>query len=182
MPDVSSVSPSAVSPSAVSPDEWETWRAIYSMRKQLDLTLERQLHRDADISLPDYEVLLELYSAEDRQLRARELGTRLGWEKSRLSHQVTRMERRGLLERTNCDTDARGTWILITTGGRRAVLAAIREHATNMRKYFFDVATAEELEVMRGVAGRVLDAIDPQPCDGANEPNDPDDQPVDARA
>lgn len=156
MPDVTSVTP----------EEWQAWRAIYSMRKQLDLTLERQLHRDADISLADYEVLVMLLEAEGRQLRARELGANLGWEKSRLSHQVTRMERRGLVERTNCDTDARGTWIVITSDGRRAALAAIREHAATMRKYFFDVATDDELAVLRTVAGRVLDAIEPQPCDG----------------
>ena len=87
----------------------------------------------------------------------------LGWEKSRLSHQVTRMERRGLVERTDCDTDARGTWIGITPDGRRAILGAMRDHATNIRRYFS--ASTDDDQALKRVSGRVLDAIDPPSCD-----------------
>ena len=151
--------------SRVTPDEWDVWRAFFSMRKQLDLALERQLQHDAGISLPDYEILLTLFQAEDKHLRARELGALVGWEKSRISHQVTRMERRGLVERTDCDTDARGTWIGITTDGQRAILGAMSEHAANIRRYFFDVLTTDEQAVLKDMSGRVLDAIDPPTCE-----------------
>jgi DNA-binding MarR family transcriptional regulator len=150
--------------SRVSPDEWDVWRVFFSMRKHLDLALERQLQRDAGISLPDYEILLALFESAGNQLRARELGAHVGWEKSRLSHQVTRMERRGLVKRSDCDTDGRGTWVGITADGRRAILGAMRDHATTIRRYFFDVLTEDEQVVLRNVSGRVLDAIDP-PCE-----------------
>jgi DNA-binding MarR family transcriptional regulator len=150
--------------SNVSTEEWDVWRAFFQMRRQLDLALERQLQHDADISMPDYEILLALFESPDKQLRARELGTIVGWEKSRLSHQVTRMERRGLVRRSDCDTDARGTWIGITPDGRRSILAAMRDHATSIRRYFFDVLTDDEKSVLKDVSGRVLDAIDPPPC------------------
>jgi DNA-binding MarR family transcriptional regulator len=150
--------------SSVSQDEWDVWRAFFRMRRHLDLALERQLQHDAEISGPDYEILLALFESPDKQLRARELGALLGWEKSRLSHQVTRMERRGLVERTECDTDARGTWIGITADGRRATLGAMRDHALSIRRFFFDVLTDEEKRVFKDVSGRVLDALDPPPC------------------
>ena len=75
------------------------------------------------------------------------------------------MERRGLVARTDCDTDARGTWIAITAEGSRATLGAMRDHATSIRKFFFDVLSDDELRVIKEVSGRVLDAIDPPSCD-----------------
>jgi DNA-binding MarR family transcriptional regulator len=74
------------------------------------------------------------------------------------------MEKRGLVERSECDTDARGTWIAITADGRRAILGAMRDHATSIRRYFFDVLSDSEKAVLSDVSGRVLDAIDPPDC------------------
>jgi DNA-binding MarR family transcriptional regulator len=155
-------------------DEWQVWRAFHTMRRQLDLALERELRQDARISGPDYEVLIALFESPQRQLRARELGTFLGWEKSRLSHQVTRMVARGLVERTECDTDARGTWVGLTTAGRLATLGAVRAHAQTIRRLFFDVLSDQELDVLQDVSGRVLEAIDPPDCD-ILDPDDHDD-------
>ncbi|HEX4444303.1 MAG TPA: MarR family transcriptional regulator [Galbitalea sp.] len=150
--------------SSVSEDEWDVWRAFHAMRRQLDLVLDRHLQQDAGISGPDYEILLTLFEAPRNQLRSRELSELLGWEKSRLSHQVTRMEARGLVARTECDTDARGTWIGITALGRRTTLGAMRDHALTVRRLFFDVLTDEEQAVLRTVSSRVLDTIDPPAC------------------
>jgi DNA-binding MarR family transcriptional regulator len=150
---------------AVSADEWDAWRSFVSMRRRLDLALERQLQHDAGISAADYGVLLALFEAPGRQLRARELGERLSWEKSRVSHQVSRMQNRGLVERRECDTDARGTWVGLTNDGTRAVLGAMRDHATTLRKYFFDVLSPEELAAIHSASTRVLDVIDPELCE-----------------
>jgi len=151
----------------VTEEEWDAWRSFISMRRQLELALERQLQRDADISGSDYSVLISLFEAENKQLRARELGAVLAWEKSRVSHQVSRMEKRGLVERRECDTDARGTWIELTPAGSRAVLGAMREHASTLRDYFFDVLKPEELAAIKAASDRVLDVITPANCDAA---------------
>ena len=149
---------------AVTTTEWDTWRSFRSMHRQIDLALERQLQRDADISAADYGVLVALLNASGKQLRARELGEELAWEKSRISHQVSRMEKRGLVERRECETDARGTWIGITPDGSRAVLGATREHATSLRKYFFDILSDDELVAIRMMSERVLDVLKPDNC------------------
>jgi DNA-binding MarR family transcriptional regulator len=145
----------------VSDEEWAVWRSFIDMRRRLDLALEKQLQVDADISLPDYSVLIALWEAPDKQLRVGELSSGLVWEKSRVSHQVSRMERRGLVERRECDTDARGTWVAMTPAGSRAVLGAMREHLPALRRYFFDVVSADELSTIGAVSDRVLDAICP---------------------
>jgi DNA-binding MarR family transcriptional regulator len=142
------------------------------MRRQLDLALERELHHDAQISGPEYDVLIALFEAPEKQLRARELGGLLGWEKSRLSHQVTRMAVRGLVERVDCETDARGTWIALTTAGRLATLDAVRAHAQTIRRLFFNVLTESELTVLQDVSNRVLVAIDPPGCDRVDDAPD----------
>ena len=149
----------------VTETEWTAWRTFTSMRRQLDVALERQLQRDGDISAAEYSVLITLFEAENRELRARDLGMTLAWEKSRVSHQISRMEKRGLVGRRECDTDARGTWITLTADGKRAVLSAMREHAATIRSYFFDVVTADELEALRSASERVLGVITPVNCD-----------------
>ena len=150
--------------SEVSEEEWAVWRKFYAMRRQLDRALEDQLQRDAGISGPDYEILLSLFESPQRRLRSRDLSERIGWEKSRISHQVTRMESRGLVERSECEDDLRGTWIGLTSDGRRAVLGAMRKHTTAIRALFFDVLTDDEKATLGSASDRVLEAINPPAC------------------
>jgi DNA-binding MarR family transcriptional regulator len=154
----------AVTERVVSADEWDAWRSFTAMRWQLDRALERQLQRDSGLSGPDYNVLITLFGAPDRRLRARDLGELLAWEKSRVSHQVSRMEARGLLDRQECPEDARGTWIGMTPEGRRTLFGAMRGHTEALRRYFLDVVDDSELELLRGLSSRVLRAIDPPVC------------------
>jgi DNA-binding MarR family transcriptional regulator len=158
-------SATATAAPAVSAQEWDAWRAFLDMRTHLDRELERQLQRDAGLSSADYGILNTLSAAKDRRLRARDLGELLAWEKSRVSHQVSRMEARGLVERQECPEDARGTWIAITPEGRRTMLRATRDHGSTLRKYFLDVLEPEELELLQSLSKRVLEAIDPPACE-----------------
>ena len=144
----------------VTNEEWDAWTSFLSMRRQLELALEHQLQRDARISVADYGILLSLSKAEGNQLRAGELAQQLDWEKSRVSHQVSRMEKRGLVERRLCDSDARGTWVGLTPTGTEAVVCAMRDHATTMRQYFFDVVTPVELAAFKAASDRVLGSLD----------------------
>ena len=142
----------------LSDDEWAVWDAFYSMRRRLDRALELRLHADSGVSAPEYEILVGLGRSDDRRLRVRDIAEQIGWEKSRVSHQVTRMERRGLVRRTECVSDARGTWVELTPDGRRAMLAATRGHTAAIKRYFADVLGADA-EVVQAFSGRVLEAI-----------------------
>jgi DNA-binding MarR family transcriptional regulator len=144
--------------------ELETWRVFQVMRRQLDLTLERRLQADAGISTADFAILVSLEEHPDRRMRAGRIGDLIGWEKSRVSHQLSRMEQRGLIHRTECGDDARGVWIEPTADGRRAVLAAMRDHTAAIRQYFFGVVNEDEQRLLADLSRRVLEAIDPPLC------------------
>lgn len=155
-------------PAVITDAEWDVWRAFSRMRVQLDRRLSDRLEANAGISAPDYAVLLVLYEAEDRRLRAARIAALLAWEKSRLSHQLTRMEQRGLVRREECDDDQRGKWVVLTTDGRRAALKAMRDHSVALREYFFDVLDEADAATLLALSDRVLAALDPEVCRDEN--------------
>jgi DNA-binding MarR family transcriptional regulator len=144
--------------------ERDLWRSFFVMRRQLELTLERRLQADAGISTADFEILMSLLDEPAQQLRAGQIGDIIGWEKSRVSHQITRMEQRGLVTRRECGDDARGVWVVLTEEGSRAVLSAGSDRRDAVRQYFFDVLTDDEKQTMLEVSRKVLDTIDPPIC------------------
>lgn len=139
--------------------EQRAWRGLLAMHAQLTLELGRQLQRDTDLSIAEYGVLVHLSEAPDRELRAFELGDALQWEKSRLSHQLTRMERRGLVERRACPTDARGAHIAITPAGQQAIEQAAPAHVAEIRRLFIDVLRDEQLDQLVAITDAVLAAL-----------------------
>src|SRR5690606_35907892 len=100
-------------------------------------------------------------------MRVFELGDELQWETSRLSHHLTRMERRGLVRREKCPTDQRGAYIVLTDAGRDAIVAAAPRHVEDVRRYFIDAMTPEQLDELATIAERVLEALDALPTTAA---------------
>jgi DNA-binding MarR family transcriptional regulator len=140
--------------------EQRAWRGYTQMERRLTKVLGQQLVRDAGLSAADYELLVPLSEAAEDQLRARDLARMVGWEKSRLSHQLTRMEQRGLVERRECPTDARGAFITLTVAGRAAIEGAAPQHVEAVREHFMDLLTEAEIAVLTGITGRVLDRLE----------------------
>jgi DNA-binding MarR family transcriptional regulator len=132
------------------------WQAYLHMNQYLYALMEQQLVRDSGLSGSDYKVLHPLSEAPGGLLRARELCTEIGWDRSRLSHHVTRMEKRGLVARQECEEDGRGLMVQLTAAGRKTVEAAAPAHVENVRRYFFDLVSDEELETLTAVFERVL--------------------------
>lgn len=143
----------------IAPADWALWRTMRSMHEHLGRELDRQLQRDAGISQADYGILVTLFEAPERRMRTGELGEILAWEKSRVSHQVARMEARGLVQRVVCDTDGRGTWVTLASDGKRALLGAMREHAAAIRDLFLAELDDDEKAVMLRGMTRVLDKL-----------------------
>jgi len=136
--------------------EQRAWRGFLDMYAQLTLELGRRLQRDTDLSTADYGVLVHLSEAPDHELRAFELGDALRWEKSRLSHQLKRMEQRGLVQRRTCPTDARGAHVALTEQGRHAIERAAPAHVEEIRRLLFDALTAEQVGQLTAIADAVL--------------------------
>jgi DNA-binding MarR family transcriptional regulator len=141
--------------SQVSQEDWEVWRDYYRAARELTHAFDRRLQDDSGISHPEYLVMVALWNAPHRKLRTGELADDLSWEKSRVSHQVTRMVARGLLERTECDTDARGVWVGLTAEGSRTLLGATRDHTQAIGDWFFDVLTDDEKHAIQTASRRM---------------------------
>lgn len=109
------------------------------MRVQLrmDYEMNRQLQADAGLSLSDYHVLVAL-SANPDGMRVGDLAAHIGWERSRLSHQLRRMEQRGLTAREAGAGDGRTTNVVLTAAGRTAIEEAAPAHVDLVRRLFFD--------------------------------------------
>jgi DNA-binding MarR family transcriptional regulator len=139
--------------------EAEIWKTYRDLRRELQSAMDRQLDRDSGLSGAEYAVLAPLSESAEGVLRSRELGAVLGWERSRVSHQISRMEKRGLVVREPCADDARGSMIRVTAEGRAAIEAAAPEHVETVRRHFFDPLTREEVETLGALLARVLDSL-----------------------
>ncbi len=149
----------------VSEQDWQLWREFITMHRHLARELDRQLQRDAGISQADFSVLIRLSESNGQRLRTGELAELLAWEKSRVSHQVTRMESRDLLERSECAEDGRGTWVGLTEEGRRVLNAASSDHADAIRDLFFDQLHEDEKAALGTASRRILDRMAPEACE-----------------
>jgi DNA-binding MarR family transcriptional regulator len=131
------------------------WRAFHAMRIHLLGHLARRLAAQSGLSEPEYEVLVALSEAPDHQMRSRDLGRALQWQRSRLSHQLDRMVKRELVTREPCPTDARGCVAVLTTAGLRSIDKASKLHVADVRHCFADVLTPEQLDGLT-VAARAI--------------------------
>ena len=148
--------------------EQRVWRSWVQASSQLEAHLARRMQADGELSMSDFGVLVPLSEAPEQRLRAFALGRALQWEKSRLSHHLTRMERRGLVSREDCGTDRRGAFVVLTDEGRAALEAAAPPHVEAVRSAVFDRLTPEQVDRLGEVCEELLAGLDPDAaCTGA---------------
>ena len=136
--------------------EQQAWRGYLAMQTELQAHLNRRLQADSGLSLSDFAVLVTLTDTDDGRLRARELAEAMQWEKSRLSHHLGRMQRRGLVERQECPDDARGAFVAVTDDGRRAIERAAPPHVETVRDLVFDVLAPDDVDALARISDAVL--------------------------
>ena len=117
--------------------EQHAWRGLLAMTTKLEARLNRELQEAGGLSLADYDVLVPLSEAPQGRLRVFELASDLGWERSRLSHHLGRMQRRNLVTREDCAADRRGAFVVLTDKGRTAIEEAAPAHVETVRRLVF---------------------------------------------
>lgn len=117
-------------------EQQRIWRNYLLLTARMHTAMHRQLQKECALSLSDYDVLVAL--SERGPLRINELGELIGWEQSRLSHQLRRMRGRLLVEREDDDGDRRGATVRITEAGLSALQAAAAGHVELVRRVMFD--------------------------------------------
>jgi DNA-binding MarR family transcriptional regulator len=140
-------------------EEQRAWRGLLRMTSQLNARANRLLQEEYGISLADYEVLVALSEAPEGRLRVFEVADALAWEQSRVSHQLARMARRGLITREGCATDARAAFAVLTTVGRATIERAAPAHVEQVRQLVFDELSHEQVSALTEITTRVLDRL-----------------------
>ncbi|MGH3504829.1 MAG: MarR family winged helix-turn-helix transcriptional regulator [Nocardioidaceae bacterium] len=138
--------------------ELAAWRTSIRMMELLRGRLEQQLQANCSLSLADYSVLTTLSEAPGGRMRLYELGQAVNWEKSRLHHQLTRMAKRGLIDREPCGS--RGIEAAITAHGFAVIREAAPGHARAVRQLFVDRLAPEELDQFAELAGTILSDLE----------------------
>jgi DNA-binding MarR family transcriptional regulator len=140
-------------------DEQRAWRTYLRMSSLLPAALNRQLQQDCGLTLPEYEVLVQLSETPGQRLRPFQICEALNWEQSRLSHQLTRMERRGLVARQECAADGRGAFIELTAAGANAIAAAAPRHVATVRKLIFDQLSDTQRTAFEETCSAIVTAL-----------------------
>ena len=144
-------------------EEQRVWRRWLTLNAQLSATLQRELQDDAGLSTQDYEVLVHLTDNAEGRMRVTDLARLMQWERSRVSHHVTRMERRHLVQRVECAEDGRGAFVVITPQGRAAIEQAAPSHVNTVRRLVFDALSPEEVDSFGAIIDKALAQLDNQP-------------------
>jgi DNA-binding MarR family transcriptional regulator len=140
------------------------WRSWLKLNRELPSALGRAMQACGELSMADFEVLVNLTDVPEGRLRVTELADSMQWERSRVSHQLKRMEARGLVDRAGCPEDGRGSFIGITASGRRAIEQAAPDHVETVRRLVIDVLTPEELDAL----GAITDKLRARLANGAS--------------
>ena len=141
-------------------DELRVWRAYVETAEAVRSELASRLQSESSLSPGDYAVLLALSEATDHRLRSSELATNIGWERSRLSHHLGRMERRGLIRRQDCESDNRGAEVVLTAEGAQAFRRASIPHLRAVRELFVSALNPDQLAAAQGIATALRTHLD----------------------
>ncbi|BBA95247.1 putative MarR family transcriptional regulator [Actinacidiphila reveromycinica] len=143
-------------PRWLTPVEERAWRGMMRMHDLVVSEAGRVMQEEFGLSGADYAVLAELSRLRDGRLRILELTKVLGWEKSRVSHHLGRMVKRGLLAREECAEDGRGAYVAVTPEGRAAIEAAAPRHVEDVRRLLLDHLTPGQITMLAEISETVI--------------------------
>lgn len=142
-------------------EQQQAWRAYLSGSARLSEALTRQLEQDAGLSLSEYEILVRLSETPEHTLRMSELASSLVHSRSRLTHTVTRLERRALVRRETCLADGRGVNCVMTDEGYALLVAAAPGHVRAVRAHLVDLLTDDQMLALGAAMERVAEGPAP---------------------
>jgi DNA-binding MarR family transcriptional regulator len=147
-------------PRWLSGPELRSWRAYIIGSERLRQCLNSELQDTHNLPLADYEVLVRLSEQPDHRMRMTQLADEVAQSKSRLSHQISRLEKAGLVRRTLCENDARGILAELTQDGMELLRTAAPTHVEGVRDHLIDLISDDERVVLETVFERVLKHLD----------------------
>lgn len=147
----------------LSAEEERSWRTFIRLHQKLSKHLAADLQAHSGLSGADFQILVALTDVTDGRVRFQDLAEAIDWERSRLSHQVARMIKRGLVAREECAEDGRGAFVVITAQGREVIEAAAPKHVVTVRRLVIDALSPDDLAEFGRLSGRILEQLDAEP-------------------
>ncbi|MBX6169814.1 MAG: MarR family transcriptional regulator [Thermobispora bispora] len=145
-------------PHWLTPQEQRAWRAHLAAHRLLFLQLDREL-QGTGLSLNDYEILVYLSESPGRRMRMSELADATIQSRSRLSHQISRMEAAGLVTRQDCEDDRRGTFAVLTDHGWETIQRVAPDHVASVRRHFIDLMTPEQVSALEQIYAPIIEHL-----------------------
>ena len=140
-------------------DEQKLWRGWLAASMLLPERLNRDLQEQHGLTGTDYQVLVELSESPERRMRMSTLAERTQLSRSRLSHQIDRMTRAGLVMRQECAQDGRGMFAVLTEQGWEMIVAAAPDHVESVRRHLVDRLTPDQFAAFGQACITVADAM-----------------------
>ncbi|WP_093423182.1 MarR family winged helix-turn-helix transcriptional regulator [Saccharopolyspora flava] len=135
------------------------WRAYIVGSALLEHRLNRELQLTHGLSIADYEIMISLSEAPDMQMRMSELANGIAHSKSRMSHQIRRLEKEGLVRRQECPEDGRGVLAVLTEDGLAKLREAAPSHVKGVREHIIDLLDDDEKKTLTAVFTRLTDHL-----------------------
>ena len=139
--------------------EQRAWRAWIASSQLLLDRLSRDIHAQHGLTMADYEILVRLSESADHRVRMSDLADRTLASRSRLSHQIDRMEKRGFVLREQCTDDKRGQFAVLTETGWQTLVAAAPDHVESVRTHLVDVLSPAEFAALGVACEKILGGL-----------------------
>jgi len=146
-------------------EQQAVWRSWIEAGSMLNHRLGADLQRQHDLTLVDYEILVQLSEHPERRMRMSDLAQATLASRSRLTHQVDRLVKRGLIERQECAHDRRGSFAVLTDEGWQAIVTAAPDHVDSVRQYLVDPLSPEELATLGKACQLITDRMRQDTCE-----------------
>lgn len=126
--------------------EQALWRGYLESTRLLFRSLDRQLTRDAGISLADFEILVVLSEAPEGRLRMSDLADAMTTTRGGVTRAVNRLVGAGWVRRVECREDRRGALAELTAAGSDKLADAAPGHVAAVRRHLFDLLNRADVE------------------------------------
>jgi DNA-binding MarR family transcriptional regulator len=136
------------------------WRTFIRLHQKLFAEISRDLQAHSKLSSADFQILVALTDTQEGRQRFQQLAKSMDWEQSRLSHQIARTIKRGLVAREECAEDGRAAFVTITPAGGDAIQAAAPHHVAAIRRLVIDALSPDELANLAQISTRILDNME----------------------
>jgi DNA-binding MarR family transcriptional regulator len=135
-------------------------RAHAAITRELSSRLEA-LH---ELTLSDFDVLVQLYFAEGRRMRRIDIARSVLLTASGITRLLDGLESCGLVAKERCESDARVTYAVLTEAGVKKIEEARESHNADIEELFGSRFAPEEREQLTELLGRLPLAHTSEAC------------------